>query len=159
MAQDPESLERLRMGFTQRSFRKVYWFLSAKEPRWESHQCYTPMAHHKRKRGSMVPQRGKHTPHRGKWYDATTSFRHLDRVDGISLYEAVMHSGVMHQIRCHAGFLGVALLGDRRYGGGHPPDFFLGDFALHHIQFDDWPRVALPSWWPQWAKEFYRNKA
>ena len=159
VAQDPQALEQLRLGFTHKSFRKVYWFLTAKEPRWKEHSCHAPLAHHKKKKGSMIPQRGKQTPHRGKWYSASTSFRHLCRKEGVSLYEATMHSGVMHQIRCHAGFLGVALLGDRRYGGGQAPNFFVGDFALHHIQFDDWPAISPPSWWPTWVLELYKERA
>lgn len=152
-ASDLEQLVAMRLSFTEKRFRKTYRFLSAKEPRWEMHACHASLAHDKRKRGNMIPKRGKNTPHRGKWYDASTSFRHLARQDGISVWEAEMYSGVMHQIRVHAAFLGIALLGDRRYGGGVSPSWFAGDFALHHRQIGDWPVVPPPSWWPIWAQK------
>lgn len=79
----------------------------------------------------MVIQRGKETAHRGRWYPAHTVFR---RVEG-SLFEAVIVTGVTHQIRVHAAFLGIALKGDRIYGGGapdpgQPPE---APFQLHHL--------------------------
>lgn len=79
----------------------------------------------------MVVQRGPDTPHRGRWYPASTSFR---VVDG-TLVAAVITTGVMHQIRVHAAFLGISLLGDRRYGGPDhttpPPEGVT--FFLHHV--------------------------
>ena len=157
VASNPTTLLALRSCFTEKVLKKTYWFLSAKEPRWEEHYSTVELAHHKKKRGLMIPKRGKNTPHRGKWYSATTYFRHLARYDGLSLWEAVMYSGVMHQIRCHAGFLGIALLGDKRYGGGSTPRSFTGDFALHHCQIGDWPFVSPPIWWPKWVHEFYEE--
>ena len=50
-------------------------------------------------------------------------------------WEARMSTGVMHQIRLHAASIGLALAGDRLYGGGAwtfpRPDG--AHFALHHI--------------------------
>ena len=83
----------------------------------------------------MVVQRGQSTPHRGKWYAADTRFRRIRPVAGGWLWEAVITTGVMHQIRVHAAFVGIALRGDRLYGGGAPD----GDrpanapFQLHHL--------------------------
>jgi len=152
VAADDVQLGLLRAQFSAKNLSKTYRFLSQKEPRWQENSCTAALAHDRRKRGNMIPQRGKNTPHRGKWYEATTTFRHLMRKDGISVWEAKMHSGVMHQIRVHAGFLGIALLGDRRYGGGTSPSWFVGDFALHHRKIGDWPVVPSPSWWPVWAQ-------
>ena len=59
---------------------------------------------------------------------ATTSFRRLSG----RCWEATMSTGVMHQIRAHAAFLGIPVLGDRRYGGGPEVD---GGFHLHHRGF------------------------
>ena len=153
VADTPEEVLKLREKFSKKMFQKRYVFLSQKEPKWESHFCDAPLAHDKRKKGNMIPKRGKNTPHRGKWYSAKTTFRHLGRQNGISLWEAVMFSGVMHQIRTHAAFLGIALLGDRRYGGGTAPEFFQGDFALHHHQIGDWSKIFLPKWWPYWTHQ------
>ena len=153
VAENPEYVSHLRDMFSEKIFEKRYLFLSAKEPRWEEHCCDVPLAHDKKKKGNMVPKRGNNTPHRGKWYTAKTSFRHLGRKEGVSLWEAKMRSGVMHQIRVHAAFLGVALLGDRRYGGGVSPEYFPSSFALHHHQIGDWPKVLIPDWWPQWVHQ------
>jgi len=153
VAENPEQVWNLREMFSQKRLEKRYLFLSAKEPRWDSHYCDTPLAHDKRKKGNMIPKRGKNTPHKGKWYSAKTTFRHLGRKEGVSLWEAVMFSGVMHQIRVHAAFLGIALLGDRRYGGGEAPKYFPSSFALHHQQISDWPKIPPPNWWPSWAHQ------
>ena len=154
VACDAHQVVELRNSFSKKILRKRYLFLSAKEPRWEEHYCDAPLAHDKRKKGNMIPKRGKNTPHRGKWYDAKTSFRHLGREDGISLWEAEMYSGVMHQIRAHAAFLGIALLGDKRYGGGQSPETFHSCFALHHQQIHDWPSIPPPIWWPSWTRQY-----
>ena len=63
-----------------------------------------------------------------------------------------MQTGVMHQIRAHAGFAGLALAGDRLYGGGQPPADFPVPFALHHVGLVGPglapPPVDPPRWWP-----------
>lgn len=153
IAPSVQEVYRQRALFAQQERPKCYLFLSSKHVPWQEHVCEKAIAHDKHKKGKMVPKRGNNTPHRGKWYEACTSFRHIYRQDGISLWEARMQTGVMHQIRVHASFLGIALLGDRKYGGGETPDFFLGTFALHHHQIGDWPAIPVPSWWPKWAQE------
>ena len=65
-----------------------------------------------------------------------------------------MRSGVMHQVRLHAASVGLALAGDRLYGGGDwtcpRPEGAL--FALHHLGLVgpglDPGTVPLPQWWP-----------
>ena len=64
-----------------------------------------------------------------------------------------MRSGVMHQIRVHAAFLGVALLGDRRYGGGVSPEYFSEFLCFVSPTIGDWPKVQVPDWWPSWAHQ------
>lgn len=152
IASSVESFVEQRELFATKQLTKRYLFLSAKEVEWQEHVCERPLAHDKQKKAKMVPKRGNNTPHRGKWYEASTSFRYIGRRDGISLWEATMKTGVMHQIRVHASFLGIALLGDRLYGGGTTPSFFLGTFALHHHQIGDWPAVPVPNWWPSWSQ-------
>jgi 23S rRNA-/tRNA-specific pseudouridylate synthase len=96
----------------------------------------------------MVVQRGADTPHRGSWYEARTVF---ERISGRQ-WRAVMRTGVMHQIRVHAAFLGIPLAGDRKYGGGPSPSRQPGiDFWLHHEGLDDGAGlrtdpVDLPEW-------------
>ena len=57
-----------------------------------------------------------------------------------------MRTGVMHQIRVHAAFLGLALAGDRLYGGGP------GGFRLHHVGLSGgrWSTSSVPL--PAWAR-------
>jgi len=130
-ADDPEELAEIRAAFASGAFTKVYRFVAGREVSWDHHVCDRPIAHHRRRRDRMVIQRGKDTAHRGRWYPAHTTFR---RVEG-PLFEAVIVTGVMHQIRVHAAFVGIALRGDRLYGGGAPD----GDrpanapFQLHHL--------------------------
>jgi 23S rRNA-/tRNA-specific pseudouridylate synthase len=125
LANDPQALVQLRMHFSSGELRKTYRFVSAKEVRWDSNQCERPVAHDRRKKGRMVVQRGAHTPHRGKWYPASTAFQQIHG----RLWKAVITTGVMHQIRVHAAFVGLPLLGDHRYGGGRSAD----GFRLHHV--------------------------
>ena len=69
--------------------------------------------------------------------------------------EVVITTGVTHQIRVHAAFLGVPLAGDRRYGGGAPPEgaseavpFFLHHRGLAGAGFATSP-VPDPAWVPR----------
>ena len=60
-----------------------------------------------------------------------------------------MTTGVMHQVRVHAAFVGIPILGDRRYGGGPEVD---GGFRLHHRGFVGpdglhTDPIPEPSWW------------
>lgn len=148
VAGNPAELERVRASFSQRRLVKTYRLLAARDVPWDENLCDRPLAHDRRRKGRMVVQRGAATPHRGRWYPAVTQFR---RIRG-PLFEARMHSGVMHQIRVHAAFLGIPLRGDRRYGGGPtPPDAPPGvEFFLHHVglagpDFETEP-VPLPAW-------------
>ncbi len=123
LAADPEALFDARRQFQEKRIRKRYLLWVARDPDWDENRCDRPIAHDPRRPTRMVVQRGPATPHRGHWYDAETSFR---RVAG-PIFEAEMRTGVMHQIRVHAAFLGIPLQGDRHYGGG------TGEFRLHHL--------------------------
>lgn len=153
-ARSPEALARARAAFADKRLSKTYQLLTAGDPPWREHTIDAPIAHHKRRKGRMVVQRGRSTAHRGKWYPASTSFRALRP----GCWEVSMRSGVMHQIRVHAGFAGLAILGDRRYGGAHLPDGLAPEgteFALHHVGFtglsEDAPRLPPPTWWSDWT--------
>jgi 23S rRNA-/tRNA-specific pseudouridylate synthase len=88
----------------------------------------------------MVVQRSETTPHRGRWLAAETQFERR----GARLWQARMRTGVMHQIRVHAAFIGLVLEGDRLYGGG--PD----GFKLHHVGLrgGEWATTAVAE--PHW---------
>jgi len=143
VADSLEELRAVREAFASGKLRKRYLMRTAKRARWRENRCERPIAHAKRRKGRMVVQRGPNTPHRGKWYPASSAFRVL----GGDLLAVEITTGVMHQIRVHAAFLGVPLLGDRRYGGGeHPEGFF-----LHHVGFEGGGFATEPVPEPAWA--------
>ena len=129
VADSLDELAQLRGWFREHRLTKRYLLLAGRDVAWDQNMCEKPLAHHPRRRDRMVVQRGRNTDHRGKWYPARTEFR---RIRG-RLFEATMTSGVMHQIRVHAAFVGIPLAGDRLYGGaaageGCGPELF----CLHH---------------------------
>lgn len=151
-ARSPSDLDWIRDLFASGQLTKVYRFVSATDVPWDAHHTDRAIAHDKRKRSRMVVQRGKNTPHRGKWLAANTRFRRVGMTtDGAHLWEAVITTGVMHQIRVHAAFLGIPLRGDRRYGGGTPTDDAV-PFLLHHKGLSgpglSPPEAPLPAYWP-----------
>ena len=145
----PEALLRFRGLFTEKALLKTYRFISDRRVPWESNQVSASIAHDKRRKKRMVVQRSPSTPHRGKWYPAQTHFRRI----GETLWEATMRSGVMHQIRVHAAFVGLPLAGDPIYGGGSLMQAPEGvQFALHHARIEgpglESITAPTPEWWP-----------
>lgn len=147
VAADPDELAVLREHFRHHRLTKRYWLWAARPPRWDEHACERPLAHDRRHKKRMVVQRSPNTPHRGRWYQAHTRFR---RVEG-RLVEATISTGVTHQIRLHAAFLGIPIVGDRLYGGGSAPDDAPSGvtFYLHHCGFTGPAQTtAVPE--PEW---------
>lgn len=140
------ALERARAAFAGGVLRKHYRFLTARKVPWRENEVNTPLAHHPSRKDRMVVQRGANTEHRGRWYEAHTEFR---QVEG-PLWEAIITTGVMHQIRVHAASVGLVLAGDKLYGGG-PPLEGPAPFALHHLGMEglvaDAPRCPIPEGW------------
>ena len=118
----------MRRWFAEGALRKTYRFEARRDVPWDEHVVDVAIAHDKRRRSRMVVRRGANTPHRGRWYDAHTELR---RVHGL-LWQATITTGVMHQIRVHAAFVGLALRGDQLYGGGPPIEADV-PFHLHHV--------------------------
>jgi 23S rRNA-/tRNA-specific pseudouridylate synthase len=160
VAEDADSLAAVRSSFAEVRLEKTYRFLTSRTPRWTEHHVTTPIAHHKTKRRAMIVQRGKDTPHRGKWYAADTRFVQLDG----PLWEATITTGVMHQIRVHAASVGLALWGDHLYGGGQLPEGSAPPgvtFVLHHASTSGpvegypalgAPPLPVPRWWESLAE-------
>lgn len=158
-ATSPQALGWLRALFTERRLDKRYHFLSRRQVPWSEHRVDRPLAHDRRRKARMVIQRGRNTPHRGRWLPAATTLRRVGAVGEYGLWEARMASGVMHQVRVHAAFAGLALAGDRLYGGGEPTPWALAfrpeepPFHLHHVGLSG-PGLApfpldRPGWWPE----------
>ena len=139
-----------RKLFGSGDLRKRYRFLTNRVVGWRKHTITAPLAHDRKDRRKMVWQRGAKTPHRGKWYPAHTEFRRIGRRGDLHVWEAVITTGVTHQIRIHAASCGLALLGDRLYGGTAHPS---GQFYLHHMHVEGWPEaiplIEPPSDWPE----------
>jgi 23S rRNA pseudouridine1911/1915/1917 synthase len=145
-ARSPDALARGRALFAEHRLRKRYAFLSARDVPWDRTVVEHPLAHDRKDRRKMVWQRGRNTPHRGKWLAARTEI-----VREGPHWAAIMATGVMHQIRVHAASAGLPLLGDRLYGGA--PDPAGGArYYLHHHRLDGWPEplpaVPVPEDWP-----------
>ena len=134
VADSPQELAEIRVAFRDGEIRKTYLFRAARDVSWDQNVCELALAHDPKHRGRMTVQRGNNTPHRGKWLPARTSFT---RVAG-KLWRAEMSTGVMHQIRLHAAFVGLPIVGDKVYGGGPPaadaPEGAV--FLLHHVGLD-----------------------
>ncbi|MFM2162968.1 MAG: hypothetical protein RLZZ383_2480 [Pseudomonadota bacterium] len=149
LADNLDELVAMRAAFATGGLRKVYQLVSAVAPAWTEVRCDRAIAHDAKHRRRMVVQRHERTPHRGQWYPAHTAFRRLDA----TLLEAVITTGVMHQIRVHAAFLGVPLAGDRLYGGGEAPDDAPSGapFRLHHVGLrgSGWATAPVPA--PAWC--------
>ncbi len=149
VADDPEDLAGLRELFAGRALAKRYLLLAARDVPWDEHVIDAPIGHHPKRRDRMVVRRGASTPHRGRWHEAETTFRRLAG----RLWEVRMSTGVMHQIRVHAAFLGLPLVGDPIYGGGPTPaDAPAGvTFFLHHAGFEGGGVRTAPVPDPGWA--------
>ena len=148
VADNPEELLVIREHFASKAFVKTYRLRVAKPVPWDHNECERPIAHDRRRRARMIVQRGQSTPHRGKWHPAQTSFRRLHD----DVFEATMRTGVMHQIRVHAAFLGIPLLGDKLYGGGASPALEGAQFCLHHVGLTGAGLSTEPVQTPEWAR-------
>ncbi len=131
VARHPAALHRLREEWGQ--LRKFYRFRSDGVVT-DGSAAVTPitveLAHHPNRKDRMVARRGPRTTHRGRWYPAWTAISDL----GNGWWEAEIRTGVMHQVRVHAAFVGLPLVGDAIYGGA------AGEFRLTHV------RVVGPGW-------------
>jgi 23S rRNA pseudouridine1911/1915/1917 synthase len=147
-----KSLPALALGrerFGSRQLRKRYRFLSAGDVAWDEHTVSHALAHDPRRAARMVWQRGSRSPHRGRWYEAETSFLRRGRHGTWTVWSAEMSTGVTHQIRVHAASAGIAIVGDRLYGGPEDPRGG-GRFYLHHEGIGGWPGspTVEPEDWP-----------
>jgi 23S rRNA pseudouridine1911/1915/1917 synthase len=157
VAADLPSLTGLRGLFAEKRLRKRYLFVTDRDVPWDGHDVAIPLAHDPRRKGRMTFSRGRSTEHRGTWLSAETHFRRQAGCAGGHVWEALIRTGVMHQVRVHAAAVGLALLGDRIYGGRpwpqgrHPPEGV--PFLLHHAGllgpgFAS-PGVEVPDLWSE----------
>ena len=81
----------------------------------------------------------------GSALEASTDFKRLAVTDDFALWVATPHAGRNHQIRIHAGTLGLPLLGDEKYGGEKFP--FI---CLHNRRIEFPNGVVIESNPPVW---------
>ena len=146
VARSPQALSKARAAFQGKQLIKNYRFLSSAPMEPKKCTLEQAIAHHPKNRRKMVVQRNPGSKCRGKWYSAHTQLRHIKG----ALHEAVITTGVMHQIRVHAAFAGTPLLGDTLYGGA--PSSEGHDFYLHHAHLKGLgacPFLPPPGDWPE----------
>ena len=149
-ARSVAALTRARALFADGALAKQYVFLTDRYVPWDHTEVAHPLAHDRKHKRRMVWQRSPNTPHRGRWFPARTALRRgSSRSGGLARWEATITTGVTHQIRLHAASAGLALLGDRLYGGTRRAD---GRFFLHARRIDGWPvrtpELPIPEDWP-----------
>ncbi len=149
-ARTPAALTHARELFARGALRKHYLFLTDRTVPWDRHVVETPLAHARKDRRKMVWQRGRSTPHRGRWFPARTVLQRVGRRGTLGLWAATITTGVTHQIRVHAAAVGLALAGDRLYGGSSREP--AGRFYLHAERIEGWPVptpvIEPPADWP-----------
>lgn len=122
VADSLDELAVLRQWFTEHRLLKTYWLKTSGTVPWHQHVCDKPIAHDKRRRGRMIVQRGRNTPHRGNWYPARTEFKRLKG----KVWQAAMRTGVTHQIRVHGAFVGLPVV-ELHHVGMEGPNGFASD--------------------------------
>src|ERR1022692_591406 len=109
VAKNDETHLALSKQFSERQVEKIYNAIVCGELARDSGEIRAAIARHPshRKRMAVNDDVGR---------EARTSYRVLERLQGATLVEAVLHTGRTHQIRVHFQFIGFPLVGDETYG-------------------------------------------
>lgn len=109
-----ESAKKYADYFLNRQVKKTYWFITKSQSKANTFMVNQPIIH------------------KAKELEAKTELNRLMAEHGYELWQANPFTGRNHQIRIHAQYAGLSLLGDEKYGGAVYP--FL---TLHNrkIQF------------------------
>jgi 23S rRNA pseudouridine1911/1915/1917 synthase len=116
VAKTQAAFDDLRQQFRRRQIKKKYWALVWGITEAQGSVTY-PIAHDSRDKRRMqaivyVSPRSR----KQKSWTALTRFRKLWDVNGLSLLEIEMETGVTHQIRVHLAAIGHPIAGDILYG-------------------------------------------
>jgi 23S rRNA pseudouridine1911/1915/1917 synthase len=109
VAKTDETHVALAAQFASRKVEKIYHAIVCGEMQRERGEIHAAIARHPshRKRMAVNDEIGR---------PALTTYRVLERLNGATLVEALLHTGRTHQIRVHFKFLGFPLVGDNVYG-------------------------------------------
>jgi len=99
----------LSAQFATRKVEKIYQAILCGELPRDRGEIHAAIARHPshRKRMAVDSEAGR---------EARTTYQVLERLQGATLVEAMLHTGRTHQIRVHFQFLGFPLVGDDTYG-------------------------------------------
>jgi len=109
VARNDKAHEHLSEQFRSRNVRKIYVALVHGKMARDSGSITLPISRdpHRRTRMTARATKGRH---------ARTDWRVIERLDGCTLIEAVLHTGRTHQIRAHFSAIGHPVVGDTLYG-------------------------------------------
>lgn len=131
VAKTQAAFDDLRQQFRRRQIKKKYWALVWGITEAQGSVTY-PIAHDSRDKRRMqaivyVSPRSR----KQKSWTALTRFRKLWDVNGLSLLEIEMETGVTHQIRVHLAAIGHPIAGDILYGKNDREKLSLERQLLH----------------------------
>ncbi|MBN2559684.1 MAG: RluA family pseudouridine synthase [Phycisphaerae bacterium] len=137
--------DHLRRLFEDRQVRKVYWAIVYGQPRPAQGVIQKPIAEIAGSRKKAVIRRD------GK--QAITAYRVLQHANEVSLIEAGLKTGRLHQIRVHMAAMGHPLLGESMYAGKIRlpvvPRLCLHAAALSFVHPGTGRRITVHSPWPK----------
>lgn len=110
IAKKRSSLLALQQQFAERSVDKQYLAIVTGECTFEKKMVDQPLLRLNSGDGSrkvVVSKQGK---------SALTEFKVVERGENLTLVQAKILTGRMHQIRVHSSYLGLPIIGDQRYG-------------------------------------------
>jgi 23S rRNA pseudouridine1911/1915/1917 synthase len=131
VAKTQAAFDDLRLQFRRRRVKKKYWALVWGIAEDQGSVAY-PITHDSRdKRRMQAIVRASPRSRRQKSWMALTRFRKLWDVNGLSLMEIEMETGVTHQIRVHLAAIGHPIVGDKLYGENNQKKLRLERQFLH----------------------------
>lgn len=133
-AKSQEAANKMRILFESHHVKKKYLFVT---DRVGSADTFEVRGLIEKKGKSFVFKATHHT----QKMNSHTQFRRVKRSPYFELWEAIPISGKPHQIRIHANYCGLPILGDPQYGGSEFPTLCL--HALQ-IEVEDWLKHTSP---------------